>query len=152
MKLSRPSPDSIRPRPARGVEVVSGFKDEEEDGIEFDPKRDISKKDWERMKETLEECRGTNWWSFSNTATNLSILFPDRKAELNLNDEVFEGIKEKLEELRGTNWEGFSGIAMNLSLIAAERAEILNGQIIITPKLPKLTSEPKPLPERLRIS
>ena len=196
MKFSRLSLDSIRPRPARGAEVALGIHEEEDDGIEFDPRRDISKKDWEGMREELEGFRGTNWWAFSHMAMRLSLLFPDRKAELNLNNTAFEGMKGRLEKCRGMNgqsfsrmamrlsllfpdrkrelnlddkdfegmkgkleefrsngdWWNFSYIAMNLSVLAAERAEIVNGQIVITNKKPKLTREPKPLPVRSNIA
>ena len=199
MKFSRlQSPDSFRPRPARGAEVASGFKDEEDEGVEFDPKRDLLKKDWEGMKGELEELRGTawwsfsemamslsllfpdrkaelnlddaafggiigalewsrgkkDWWSFSDIALNLSLLFPDRKADLNLNDEAFDGMKGELEVRRGNKgWGNFSFMAMRLSLLAAERAQITHdGQILITPKPPKLPGAPKPLPNRSLLS
>ena len=114
--------EPTKPRPARGAEVASGFKDEEEDGVEFDPKRDISKKDWERMKGQLEKKRAEkNWWHFSYVAMYLCILFPERKAELNLNEAVFSGIKSELVSRRGSNWVGFSDVAMNLLLIFPDR-------------------------------
>ena len=286
-----PSPDFIHPRPMRGAEVVAGFKDEEDDGVEFDPRRDISKKDWERMKGELEEYRGDDneemtggeWWTFGSVAKDLLILFPDRRAELNLDQEAFDGMKKIIEEDRGNNswwdfggdaadlvdifpdrkkeldltveifetmerelwksrnehwpvfcytavrlvvlfperrkelnldvecfneinnelqklrdknweefsavaaslmllfpdrkddikldekafqamkseldknhirgsWQSFIHIATNLFILAAERAEIVNGQIVITPKKPKLTREPKPLPVRSNIA
>ncbi len=106
--------------------------------------------DW--MKDELAWWRGWGSWPhFSETASCLSLLFPDRKAELNLNDAAFEGMKKELEGSRGTDWWGFSHMAMNLAVLASERAEIVNGRIVIQPKKPKLTGEPKPLPERLKI-
>ena len=45
-------------------------------------------------------------------------------------------------------WLMFALMATNLSILSAERSEILNGQIVITSKPPKLTREPKPLPAR----
>ena len=95
MRLSSsPSPDSLRPRPARGAEVASGFKDEEDDGVEFDHRRDLLKKDWEGMKGKLEAQRDNkDWWDFSSMAKNLSLIFPDRSHELNLNKESFDGMK-----------------------------------------------------------
>ena len=80
MRFSHPSPqESVRPRPARGAEVASGFKDEEDDGIEFDPKKDILKKDWDGMKEILEGFRrDTDWWDFSEMAMCLCVLAAQR--------------------------------------------------------------------------
>ena len=92
--------------------------------------------------------RRKNWWNFGFIAMYLSILFPQRKDELNLDEAAFEGMKGVLEWHRdGKNWLNFSEVAMYLSILASERAEILNGEIVITPKKPKLTREPKPLPQ-----
>ena len=105
------------------------------------------------IKGKLEEFRSKgHWWNFGYIAMHLSLLFPDRKRELRLDDKDFEGMKGKLEEYRSNgNWWRFGCIAMNLSVLAAERAEILNGQIVIKPKLRKLTQAPRPLPERSQL-
>ncbi len=105
------------------------------------------------MKVQLETRRGDQkWWDFSEMAMALSLFFPDRKADLNLGDEAFDGMKAELEKRRGSKtWLGFGKLALRLSILAAERAEIINGQILITPKLPMLTGEPKPLPVRSNI-
>ena len=242
MRLPRPpSPDSIRPRPARGADIAFGMEDEPEE-IEFDPNKDITKESWDGMKDELEENRlKKKWFEFSDNAMHLSLLFPQRKSELNLNDEAFEGMKWELERYRNVeenrvlfgfmamrlyllfpdrkaelnlndevfdvmkgelerrrcngnwrdfcfpamyiailfperkselnlnneafegmqvyleecrrkrNWWNFELAALSLSILAAERAEIVNGQIVIIPKQPKLTREPKPLPERLAL-
>ncbi len=113
---------------------------------------DLNDEVFEVMKGELEKRRGTDRWYFSRIAMHLSLLFPDRKADLNLDDAAFEGMRGKLEENRGKNWRGFSEMAMRLCVFASERAQITHdGRILITPKLPKLSSEPKPLPERLTI-
>ena len=104
---------------------------------------------FEGMKGRLEELRGRDWWNFSYLSMNLSLLFPERKAQLDLNEAAFEGMKGQLEESRGTSWWSFSDIAMNLSVLASQRAQLTHdGRILITPKPPKLTPEPKPLPIR----
>ncbi len=127
MRLSRPSPDSFHPRPARGADILSGFLDEEDDGIEFDPQKDISEKSWDGMKEKYEGYRGGRWNDFGTMAMRLLLIFPDRKAELKLNDEAFDGMKGQLEKCRDNKnrWD-FSYMAMNLSLLFPDRKADLN--------------------------
>ena len=152
MKFSHPTSSESQPspRPPRAVDVLLGIEDETDDGIEFDPKRDISKKSLEGMKGELEGYRHfRNRLDFGYTAMHLSLLFPDRKAELKLNDNDFEGMKGQLEEYRRNgNWMGFGSTAFNLSILSAERAQIVGSNIVITPKMRKLTKEPRPLPLR----
>ena len=130
---SSQSPDSFRPRPARGAEVASGFHDEKDDGIEFDPRRDIFNNDIEEMKREIGKKNYLgNWWNFSRIASNFSLLFPDRKCELNLNDEAFDGILRRLKEFRHKkDWWNFVSTAVNLCTLFPERKKELklNGTI-----------------------
>ena len=118
MRLSRPqSPDSIRPRPARGAEVALGIH-EEEDGVEFDPKKDIFKEDWEGMKGKLEEFRrAEDWRGFGDMVAILFVLFPNRRADLRLDTEALNGMKEELKSSRhNKEWWRFYDMAKALSL------------------------------------
>ncbi len=110
---------------------------------------------FEEIRNELEHNRSKgSRLHFLSLAANVCLLFPDRKRGLNLNEEVFYDMRNLLEEEeRKEHWLGYSDMAMYLSILAAERAEISqDGRILIMPKKPKLSREPRPLPSRLNIS
>ena len=100
-----------------------------------------------------KERSAKDWWTFGFMAEQLVLLFPDHKNEIHLDDEAMNGMKERLEEERVKGaWTDFCCLAMYLYVLCADSAQIASdGQIHITPKKPKLTREPRPLPERLQI-
>ncbi len=88
-------------------------------------------------------------------AMRLSVLFPDHRKGLGLDDpKVFEGMKEAMEEHREKkNWVDFEGIAMNLAVLASEESLIdSHGDLRIVPKLPRIGREPTPLPAILLVA
>ncbi len=115
----------------------------------------LNDKVFNEMKDDLKNSRGYSserWWHFSNKAAQISLLYPDRKAELNVDGSTFEEMKKELLAMAGKDRMRFAEMAQNLYILAAERAEIsFDGQILITPKKPKLTQAPKPLPIQLTI-
>lgn len=150
MRFSRQHPQSPSERPPK-AETFLAPEQRLDEGIEFDPQRDLTEKDWEAMKEKLETSRGTFWPEFGFRAHELVLLFPDRRAELNLDSKAFSGMKGELAKSRGSDWGRFSQGALDLAILAAQDARITpDGRIEITPKKRKLATEPPPLPQRPR--
>lgn len=92
--------------------------------VSFDPEKEITNEDWERMKENLKNRRGDNWPNFFIRAVEIKLLFPDRTAELRLDDErVLGAMKEGLGKYRQKNkWWQFSEAAMEAKILFPERA------------------------------
>jgi len=102
--------------------------EQEEKAPHFDPERDISKEDWEKIKEDLEKMReNKDWRNFSELAKNAVILFPERKKELHLDEEVWKTLKELWEENpEELNWFYFSSKAITIRSLFPERIDELN--------------------------
>jgi hypothetical protein len=98
----------------------------------------------------LEEYRNANkWFDFCFLAMRLRILFPDRSGEFQFKRTEVNRIKDLLESYRGKKWVEFAMVAKNLYILSSQRAEIdASGQLVITPRKPKIMAEPAPLPER----
>ncbi len=81
---------------------------------------------------------------------NLKILFPDKIAELGLNDSTWQGMKDKLDSFRqDNNWWGFVNQAIRLKILAADKVEVADQGLEITMLPPEsFKSEKKPRPER----
>ena len=127
--LRRPFSESPKPRPARGADVAFAIEHEENNKVEFDPKRDISRASWEGMKKSLEGLSGVNWKAFSDLASSIFIVFPERRSELKLDEEAFEGMKRKLGEIRDEgylDWWDFGNMAAHVCLLFPERRSELN--------------------------
>ncbi len=106
---------------------------------------------WQGMKDQLESSRQDNdWGAFAYQAIHLKILFPNRKAELDLNDSAWQGMKQNLESNRRfNNWWHFANQAMRLKILAADKVEITDQGLEITMLPPEsFKSEKKPRPER----
>ncbi len=155
MKLSRHLPLPECPRPKLGADVLLERKDEQDDGIEFNPGRDISEKDREAMIEEMNTCRDTNWENFGCRAMNLALLFPDRREELGLDEKAFDGMRKRMDWNRRTrNWRGLGWSAMNLAVLASETSVIdSHGDLRIVPKRPKTIGRKEvPLPPIRRVA
>lgn len=73
----------------------------EKRGFEFDVHELVSEAEWEAMKEKLEEWRkGGDWYQFSSLISQMKIIFPERVADLRLNDgEIWPKAKKMLDEI-----------------------------------------------------
>ncbi len=126
------------------------LEQEETKELKFDPETEISKTDWQAMKNELESDRQDNdWWAFAHQAMRLKILFPDKASELDL-DSAWQGMKDKLKSDRQNNrWRDFATQAMFLKILAADEVKVTNQGLEITMLPPEsFKSEKKPRPER----
>jgi len=58
--------------------------------LPFDPERDLTEEDWERMKNELEADRlEPRLITFSRMASIMNLLYPERKSELGLDERVY---------------------------------------------------------------
>lgn len=63
----------------------------DESGLEFDVNREITKEDWQKMKEYLETATKDKLQSnFLKVASAMLLLFPERKSELGLTEEKWQ--------------------------------------------------------------
>lgn len=119
MKLKRKQP-ALTPEPRLKTAEVVG-RPETEEGSSFDPGRDLNEEDWIGMKSELELTGGRHLFNFSIAATELAIIFPNRKDELSLDVKTFSKMQSELQNARGSSWSSFSYIAMALAIIYPER-------------------------------
>ena len=72
---------------------------EEKQEAVFDPERDITKEDWQKMKEKLERLRDSGHWSlFAKTAAEMKTLDPS--LDIPLDEKTWEGIEDDLRDTR----------------------------------------------------
>ena len=78
------------------------------------------------MLDTLQGYReGADWVGFAWQASNLALLFPERRGELGLDEEAWEGMLGKLQGYREqAQWEGFAAQARDLAILAADEVHI----------------------------
>lgn len=76
MKLSRELPSPEGDRPPLGADVLLGMEGGQDDGIEFDPERDISEKDREAMIEEMNGWRDRDWGRFGESQGSCSSVSP----------------------------------------------------------------------------
>ena len=92
---------------------------EKQTELPFDVERDVSKEDWERMWQSLENSRKyDNQIDFSTTAMCFKILDP--KVDLNLNEADLDGMRSNLEMFRNkipSDWQNFYKQAAELKII-----------------------------------
>ena len=101
------------------------------------------------MRKTLEKYRNTDWYDFSYLAQCMKLLFPNRQAELGLDDLAWQEMRKKLEEYRNTDWYYFSYLAQRMQILSAEEAYINDqGELVINMRKPKvdLHQEKPPMP------
>lgn len=93
---------------------------EEKLDMSFNSEKDISKQDWEEMKNTLEESRtNKDWRDFSIQATYMKILNPE--INLDLTDEEWEGMKDLLGKYRkNEDWWRFPRQAVFMKTLNPE--------------------------------
>jgi len=85
----------------------------------FDVDQDITAEDWQRMLGELQKCRkGERWGAFAWRAIDLTILFPDRKGELGLDDVAWEAMLSELRRHREQpDWASFAWQASRLAIL-----------------------------------
>ena len=112
------------------------LEQEESEKLKFDPETEISKTDWQGMKNELGSYhQNKNWLGFAYQAMHLKILFPDKTADLDL-DSAWQGMKGILEsDRRNNNWWGFTKQAMRLKVLFPERVSELNLDVIAWQKM-----------------
>ncbi len=89
--------------------------------LPFDVERDITKEDWEKLRDGLEKNRQeSNWYGYSSRAMQMKILDPSQV--LNLDQHVWNGMKETLEvHRRNREWYGYSTRAMQMKILDPKR-------------------------------
>ena len=94
----------------------------EKQGIVFDLEREISKEDWEMIKDQLMEYKKTRQWAaFDNTAAHMKILDPS--IELGLDEHILAESKESLKGFQGfgdKNWDYFTAQASDIKILYPE--------------------------------
>lgn len=108
----------LRPRESRRVQPHSAdiLSAEPAPELVFDPDRDVTEEDWARMKEKMNFFRGNDWANFFRYPTPLLLLAPERRAELQLDDEVWEGLRNSL-----THTHSFDRDFIDLAVVFPER-------------------------------
>ena len=85
----------------------------------FDPEKEITREDWEAMKDQLDECRRKgDVFSFASRAAAMKIIKPEMRIQIT--DAQYENIKKSLEGWRKSNLSGFFQFAMSLKIIDPE--------------------------------
>ena len=75
--------------------------------IFFDAERDLTEKDWQEIKTELESYRkDKDWWKFSWLASNIALISPARRAEIELDDDAWQGMLDVLSALMSNNATG----------------------------------------------
>lgn len=75
-----------------------------ENGLPFDPEKEITKDDWQELKTELKENRkAKDWYGFSCTAMNMKILDP--KIDIGLDRAAKQGMKSELENPRDREFQ-----------------------------------------------
>lgn len=99
MKLGKKKTGDVSPRP-RAAEILAA-KDNEQDSVSFNPDQDLTAEIFSKVKEELDSYRQESKWGlFTSVAYNLAFLYPERKAELGLDEEAWLGIKGELDLCR----------------------------------------------------
>ena len=86
--------------------------------LPFDPERDITEEDWEKMSNWLEDFRGQyrDWDVFSRYAMEMKIL--GQTKNLNLDQTAWQGMKDRLENLREIpRWGDFFSLATGMKIL-----------------------------------
>ncbi|MEK7540035.1 MAG: hypothetical protein AAB558_02200 [Patescibacteria group bacterium] len=87
MKLRSTEPRRIQPHAAD----ILGAEPAAE--LVFDPERDITEEDWQRMLQQMNQFKGNNWANYLRFPTPMILLAPERRGELELNEEAWESLK-----------------------------------------------------------
>lgn len=66
----------------------------------FDPEREVSDFDWNKMLELLNQFRKEGWVMFSPHAADMKVILPNKVRDLNLDDEVYQALAAKVGMLR----------------------------------------------------
>lgn len=65
------------------------LEDEEKEDMRFDPEKDISNEEWQKMKEYLDEI-GPDEQDYYKYAAYMRLLFPERFSELGIDDRLWD--------------------------------------------------------------
>lgn len=112
--------------------------------IMFPEKRnefDLNDDEFNGRLESMELMRESNeWLHFAEYASELAVLFPDRKVELNIDSKSLAGMRAGLEPDADSIWWPSADMAMHLAIITADEVritgqglEIVNSSKLITP-------------------
>ena len=104
-----------------------GLDEQEKEKLRFDPETEILDTDWQGMKDQLEqERKNGNWQGFAYLAMRMSILRPDQKTELNIDDIAWQGMRGELGRILSRNWFDFISLAMHMSILRPDQKAELN--------------------------
>ena len=87
--------------------------------LPFDAERDIGPEIIQRIKRDLRHTReGRRWDSFVAIAKCLKLLFPQRQADLGLDEQAYQGVRGRLEQyIRDKHWGNFLTYAVDAKLL-----------------------------------
>ena len=92
-------------------------------GIAFDPDKEITKADREKMKEYLELLRGGTGSGFDSAAMEMKIVDPS--VDLGLDQEILERMKSELKHNKdGGNWSFFIHNASRMKIVDPSLVEL----------------------------
>ncbi len=108
---------------------MHGIEDETDDWFEFYPEREISKTDFDRVREIFEwyhdDENDADWWELNLLVRPTVVLFPDRKLEFCIDDKVWEKMKKELSQYKG-DWVHYPNMTATLFLAFPDRRKKLD--------------------------
>lgn len=117
MKLRNRQPRR-EPR-SRAAEVVATPQEQPE--FDFDPRKEMTEQDLQDTIAEMMELRGTNWWGYFETASSIIALFPERKDDLQLDQEAWDGMFSEMEPYRDTDLDVFLRMANAIAVVDPEK-------------------------------
>ena len=88
----------------------------------FDPERDMKDEDWEGMERKLGSLRVSGWASFTDMASCMYTLDPQKTEKL-ITDADWEEMAGRLEEARRTKWDDFAVLARAMHVLDPEKTQ-----------------------------
>lgn len=105
------------------------IREKKREELPFDPEKDITDEQWQKAKRRLERAKELEMWDhFARDAMRMKILFPERVAELNLDNEVWQKMKKRRESFflgRIKEWGLFFEEAAEAKILFPERVSEL---------------------------
>ncbi len=92
---------------------------------EFYLEREVSEDDRRNMMTALNRDRANlDWWRFSKQAMQMTILFPDRKKDLGLDQAAWDGMQAQLDMFREEQIKKFTALALAMHVLSASKITI----------------------------
>jgi len=93
---------------------------EKQEGLPFDPERDITEQDWRGMRSILESWKHNDWQSFSAQAMEMKIIDPTQN--LNLDQDDWQGMTGCLASLRDDQrFDSLAVLVMGMKILGPEK-------------------------------